>query len=259
MSPPRDPRVPQFADAIQRIRETAKWLIAAFAAVGAALTASIPLTALGTAHGERLAIAIIGAALALVGIVVAILTVARVLTPVSVTLPELDQLIGADVIADDSLLLGVAPSLTALSQQYKENLKASQQAELKYHEGLRDGLNQHALDPLRLRKDFHDFRDRQLNQVLRNLRGLALYRLVATRFANARWGVITGAVLVLAGVLLFSYGTGAGGVKSRTDPRGKPGVPGRTGERGLQGYRGPRGFRGQPGKSYVCLSTCGGS
>jgi hypothetical protein len=257
--------VRQFADAIERVRATAKWLIAAFAAVGAALTASIPLSNLGNAHGGRFVLAAVGAGLALVGIILAVLAVSTVLTPNFLTLPEVEELVGGDTQSDHTMLLGTATSLAALTQEYRNNLMATQKADLAYHEALRDTTDptepssKAHLDALKRPIDFHNFRDRLLSQPLQNLRGLALLKIVTDRFVGARWRVAAGAFLVTAGMFLFAYGaTATHGTAEDNDvgPPGKQGAPGRPGARGPQGIPGREGPPGHcptaPNSPDIC-------
>ena len=62
-----DPAPDPILSAIDRTRETAKWLIASFAAVGAALVAGSQISSLGSATGGRLVAAAIGAVVGLGG------------------------------------------------------------------------------------------------------------------------------------------------------------------------------------------------
>ncbi|GAA2638099.1 pentapeptide repeat-containing protein [Paractinoplanes durhamensis] len=77
----------------QRIRDTAKWLIASQAAVGAALIAGSQLAGIGRldATGARLWVAAAGALLALGAVVAAIAATVRVLLPAQVLIGELEE------------------------------------------------------------------------------------------------------------------------------------------------------------------------
>jgi Pentapeptide repeats (8 copies) len=84
---------PPFAAANQRIRDTAKWLIASQAAVGAALIAGSQLSSIGRLDPAtaRLWVAAAGALLALGAVVFAITATVRVLLPVQVLIADLDE------------------------------------------------------------------------------------------------------------------------------------------------------------------------
>src|SRR5689334_10268659 len=86
------PATYQFDGAMQRIRDAAKWLIGAAAAVGAALIAGTQLSSIGKlSSGWRLSLAIAGVVLALAAVVFAIWFAVQLLLPVGVTLTELDS------------------------------------------------------------------------------------------------------------------------------------------------------------------------
>lgn len=98
MTAPEPPPSP-LAAANQRIRETAKWLIASSAAVGAALIAGSQLSSIGrleigwpiTAETARLWVAAAGAVAGLAAVVAAIRASVRVLLPVQVLISDLAE------------------------------------------------------------------------------------------------------------------------------------------------------------------------
>ena len=74
--------LPSPLDAVDDVRSTAKWTIAAFAAVGSALISGGPLVAIGKVHGTaHIIIAGLGLAAVLAGVCVAIWQTSNVLTP----------------------------------------------------------------------------------------------------------------------------------------------------------------------------------
>lgn len=77
--------------AAEKLRDSAKWLIAAFGAIGAALVTGIQFSSLGNLGGWNLAVALIGAGLVLAGVSLAIFSVAGVLAPVGRTLNDVAQ------------------------------------------------------------------------------------------------------------------------------------------------------------------------
>jgi hypothetical protein len=94
-----EPPLSALAAANQRIRDTAKWLIASAAAVGAALIAGSQLSSIGrldagwptSAATARLWVAGAGALLGLAGVAFAIGAAVRVLLPVQVLIADLDD------------------------------------------------------------------------------------------------------------------------------------------------------------------------
>jgi hypothetical protein len=77
--------------AVENIRTTAKWITAAFAAVGGALITGISLSDLGEQTGSAEVFAIAGAAVAIFGVLLVILFATRVLASPFVVLAEFDQ------------------------------------------------------------------------------------------------------------------------------------------------------------------------
>ena len=90
-APPTPSPVPPtpYQQPAETIRSSAKWLVTAFAGVGAILVAGIPLTKLGDLHGWRLAAAPIAIAIALATIAYIIFQVAKVFTAPYITLANL--------------------------------------------------------------------------------------------------------------------------------------------------------------------------
>ena len=83
--------VADYTSGANRLRETAKWLIAAFAAVGTILVAGSQLSDLGSIQDGRLLVAFGAAAVALAGVVLAIGATATVLTPVETVLSAIAE------------------------------------------------------------------------------------------------------------------------------------------------------------------------
>jgi hypothetical protein len=77
--------------ALEEIRSTAKWIAAAFAAVGGALITGISLSELGGETGSAQVWAVVGAAVAIGGVLTVILFATRVLASPFVLLAEFDQ------------------------------------------------------------------------------------------------------------------------------------------------------------------------
>ena len=101
---------PPLAAAAERIRDSAKWLLGSFAAVGAILVAGLQLTGVGELEDGRLRWALGGLAVAVVGVVIAIGAAGAVVTKTFVTLKWLAQRPDGDPaldrIAGDKVVLG---------------------------------------------------------------------------------------------------------------------------------------------------------
>ncbi len=124
---PAPPVGPQ-RQAIDKIRETARWLILAFAAIGAAIAGSAPLSNLGKLQiGDwRLWVAAAAAAIGLLAIATAIWVTADVLAPVTTALPSLvaDDDLRAVFDANPELLRGHGYTLSEFKNEYDEARKA---------------------------------------------------------------------------------------------------------------------------------------
>jgi hypothetical protein len=109
------------AQAADRIRESAKWLLVSFAAVGATLIAGLQLADIGSLTNDvdnRLTWAIVGIALGVAGVVVAIASASSVVTKSFVTLKSLADGDGSDAasksVAGDRAVLGGYATLKEL-------------------------------------------------------------------------------------------------------------------------------------------------
>lgn len=83
-----------FGGSADKVREAAKWIVAAFGALGAALIASLSLSNLGSLSGGDLGLALLGFVIGLAGTAIVIGSVSRVLT---VSLASLSELSGSTV------------------------------------------------------------------------------------------------------------------------------------------------------------------
>lgn len=91
-NPPKPPVLPSPLDAIPDMRATAKWILGAAAAVGAALVGGAPLTAVGKVHGAgHIALAYAGLVVGLAGVGWAIWRTADALIPPLITRLSLDS------------------------------------------------------------------------------------------------------------------------------------------------------------------------
>jgi hypothetical protein len=201
-----DPPGDRVTAASSQIQATAKWIIAAFAGVGAALIAGLQLTGLGKLDFPELLIALAGLALALGGVFWAIRKVADVLTPPTILLDELPEYVGEMTRQDVTLLKGQAADLATLMTRYKKVDEESRQR----WEAVDEAKEK---DELKVAEDLEkkaEAKDKQfalLDDAIAFLRGLALNQKVRRVF-NEMWRPLTGAVLVaVAGVIVFAYET----------------------------------------------------
>jgi hypothetical protein len=105
------------AAAVEQLRSTAKWLATALAGIAGVLLAGLQLTSLGKA--DNVGLAALGGGVALVATGWAIWRITRVLTPVTVSLSELPDLIGKTVAADRTLLKAQGPELKQVLAKYE--------------------------------------------------------------------------------------------------------------------------------------------
>jgi hypothetical protein len=114
----------QFQSAADKLRETSKWLVAAFGALGAALITSLSLSDLQGLTGSDLALAIIGFALGLLGACVAIAATARVLKTTTASVQEVVKDESAKQLVDaNASVLGGFSSIDKLVTVYTDAQK----------------------------------------------------------------------------------------------------------------------------------------
>ncbi len=183
---------------IDRLRDTAKWLIGAYAAVGTVLVAGLQLTSLGKVEDHtRLWAGVLTAFAALVAVIVGIWKIAGVLAPVTVQQSDLAPGSKADqmVRATPSLLKGQAPDLATLQAEYSE--------------ALRDYQSQRAAaraDPTK--KPDAEATYRQLMAIhdpLDGMRRIALFEKVQKKFDDAKRVLGGAALLTVACVIAFGW------------------------------------------------------
>lgn len=79
----------QWADAVDTYRDVAKWLIAAFGAIGAVVAGTAPLSGIGNASSSRVGWLAAGGAAALIGVTIVLASTIAVLIPQAVYRHEL--------------------------------------------------------------------------------------------------------------------------------------------------------------------------
>jgi hypothetical protein len=189
----------QYLSAVDRTRETSKWLIGAFAAVAGIVLAGVQITGLGKLDGWDLFFAISSVVGALFGAGLAIYGCARVLTPAQVTLSELVKNTKvADALASDPILKGYATSATELKDKFELALA-------EYHrawnvEGAdKPGTpeNQYALKAQQQLISISGAADSALR--------FAAWKKVDDAFLTAKRLMAVGAAIALAGIIAFTY------------------------------------------------------
>ncbi len=211
---PEHPGVPAL-EGIDSLRTTAKWLIAAFAAVGAALLAGVQLTELGQARPVHTAA--IGFGVAMAGVATAIFAASDVLRPRSLTPGQLPrshttQALRDAVRDDHSLLEGKAESLDDLVNALVEDRKNADTAWAAQDAELEDS-------PSRIAALRAEERLVAIQDLVDRLSEFGLYLATSRAFTRARVAIVAAAVACAAGAATFSYAT------SRPADRAVPTAP----------------------------------
>jgi hypothetical protein len=188
--------------AADRIRESAKWLLASFAAVGALLIAGLQISDLGSLDGWRLVGAIAGIVVGVLGVVVAIGFASTVVTKSFVTLHGLaaqsaDQEPRKSLDGDKVLLAGM-DTVETLKTTYESAAEARLMA-----------LKAHYDDPADTNKEAAYKRAANwalaLDRVATNVLDRASFISVADQYKAARVGILAGAALSALGIALFAW------------------------------------------------------
>lgn len=190
--------------AIDRIRDTAKWLLTTFGVVGAALVAGTQLSDIGDAEGWRLALAFGGAVLGFLGVALAIWMTGRVFMPQRVGLEEItsDANVGKWASEDPGLLKGQADTVDELVRRYRETLKA-------YGEARREAQNAPTDQALKSAVAAKQAEYQSVENPTQLIRGMAIFDRVNSTFRDALIAVGIGIALAGVGLLLFAYATGS--------------------------------------------------
>jgi hypothetical protein len=198
---------PSPLEAVDDLRSTAKWTLAAAGAVGAALISGGPLIAIGQVHGVRHAvIAGLGLLVALCGVTLAIWCTSKVLsprltTPADVRRPELASL--------RAKVNGSAPFLFGVVAKNVEELLAPQERAVKLAWQL-----EAEEDPAALRagKDLLEQLQKdaaRADPYVRWLVALAHVWQMETDLERSRKATLGGGALVIAGAVAFFSVTGS--------------------------------------------------
>jgi hypothetical protein len=199
---------PPLDKAADRIRETSKWLIATFAAVGGALIAGSQLSSIGSlapANWMRFAIAAAGVLIAILGVAWAIAAAVRVSVAGSVNLAGLAALPQGDAVRtrleEDEALMAGYRSLGALATDYAEAVARRKQT---YDAYIAD-RSQPVSDPSKLEDAKTAAANATfLSQTVQNVLSVGSFEAVATEFKKSRRDLFVGAAAAAAGILAFA-------------------------------------------------------
>lgn len=192
--------------AVVQIREVAKWLIGAFAAVGVALAAGSQVAEVGDLDGIRLIVAFAAVGVIVVCIAVAIGFATDVLTPRSVGLDQLvDEEEGSDVgkrIAEEpSLLRGHGSTIAEFAANRQAAVDAENDAWERYQAAPK-GDEKQALAPEVRRAEAER---KRIDEALDWLLSFGLYTEVAALFKRARWAMLGAALVAALGIVGFAW------------------------------------------------------
>jgi hypothetical protein len=199
------PAQSSLALAADRVRESAKWLIVSFAAVGATLMAGLQLTNIGgltnSGPDERLSWAIFGIVLGVGGVVVAIGAASAVVTASFVTLKVLTEESPTDAarasIEGDKIVMGGYDTVEDLRDAFAVAVRARIDA-------LRDSYEDPS-DSNSARAETAKAWAVTLGQVVSQVLERASFARVQNSYWWARWGILFGAALAATGIAMFAW------------------------------------------------------
>jgi hypothetical protein len=192
---------------MQRIRDAAKWLIGAAAAVGAVLIAGSQLSSIGKLEfGSRLIAAVVGVVIALMAVVYAVWVAVQVLLPIAVTLGELEKMWDeknkrADVqfFHENPRQLGYA-SPAALKEARENTWRARENA--------RRALEATGARKRAEKKQDFDAADANFKRVENDIRTVlhtAQYQLLQARFGDVLKKLLFAAAAAAGGIMVYAW------------------------------------------------------
>jgi len=192
--------------AAERIRDSAKWLLVSFAAVGATLVAGLQLADIGNLTNDgphdRLTWAVVGLALGLGGVVVAIAAASSVVTKSFVTLKGLAAEKADNPtkkgIERDKVLLGGYPTVGALQAAYAYAIE-------KRRDALRVAYGAPCDEEKQRAAEAADAWAQALGGIQRQVLDQASFNRVRAAYGRARWGILIGAAMSAAGIAAFAW------------------------------------------------------
>jgi hypothetical protein len=238
-----------FVEAAQGVRQNAKWLIAAFAAVGAALAAGIQISNLGGIHScGRLTLAGVAAVLGFLGIALAIWQTSKVL--------ELQEAPTSELVDNEKLNERIRKERTSLGgfgHDSASDLVADYDGALtEFRDAQRAAWSSPGSKAATSRLNSAESEFNELDSIVDYLRTFVIYDKTLAAYTAARCWILLGAVLAFLGLGFFAYAANPSAPADRPEEtkvivRPEPGSRGPVGPRGTRGPRGLRGPKGEQG------------
>ncbi|MEJ7792245.1 MAG: hypothetical protein WKF65_09780 [Gaiellaceae bacterium] len=196
---PADP----LAKAADRIRETAKWLITIFTAVGGVLVAGSQLSDIGDLSFGRFVLALLAVFIGLAGVAFAVNQAASVMTASRVSLGDLAEGSGDEmqnlrtrVNSDPALLVGYA-NVGALKQEYVDRHEKQKETYDAYYADVDSDIKYRAAE-------LADARVAAVEQSVDRLMAAASFERLGKAFDDARKKMFWGALVAAAGIVTFA-------------------------------------------------------
>ncbi|WP_432752718.1 hypothetical protein ACE1OA_11210 [Streptomyces sp. JL2001] len=212
----KDEAATGLSSAADRIRESAKWLLVSFAAVGVTLFGGLQLANIGRLQLDdpiRWVPAVGGVALGLAGLAIAIYAASSVVTESYASLAWLSQAEGQDIrgeVEQDSLLLGGYENVQALASEIKKaQLRKNKAYTARYAEAPVGEVESYRKARLeRLDAEFYSasYALQSLSQVEQRILHVASLRRVAKAYEDSRKTMFLGAGMTALGIALFAWG-----------------------------------------------------
>jgi hypothetical protein len=194
----------RLASAADRIRDSAKWLLAAFGAAGAAVVAGVSLSDLGDVDGRDLWWAACAVVVALIGVAIAIVAAGSVVTRSFVTLRDVvdHEAKGHVRHLQDPILLQGFSTVKDLADAYESALKRYREAAVAHAESAATG-DQAKVDATELQALAALEEARVYSPVATALQERHSYLQVREAYQRSRLWMAAGAVLAIVGLVAF--------------------------------------------------------
>ncbi len=191
--------------AVESLREVAKWIVVAFAGVGTAILGVLPVAGVSKLHSATgIALAVVGALLALAGVAIGVWATSEVLTPRVSTLTTVAARadVATAIAQDPATYLGAAG---ATVDEFAKDLSGWQRT-------LRELQEQRGADPIAESQRREAIDAAALNVenravIARQVVAFGHFQLVGSLFRRARTTMLWAFAMVALGVGLFVAGT----------------------------------------------------
>jgi hypothetical protein len=204
-------RVGALAQGAEAASSSAKWMTVALAGVGAAIVGSLGLSDLGAVEGtDRIIAVAAGGTAAMTGVIAAVMVTVAAMLPRSTSIEDLKEVEtggrpSEQWLADwldanrETLLRDENDSVTVLAKDYKQSLREQRVAYDEYYDDLTSPEKNRRVDAASLRVGF-------LNRMIHELTEYAKLEQAKRAVTRSRWVVAAAALLVAAGMGLFTWG-----------------------------------------------------